>query len=212
MDTDQRCRSGGAVFMKRSFLLGQSISCAPALAGQEHAPNAGMPGPSDVAVGPAGMEARGGLEQHLVSAQGTGQASRQHGAQAAVKQQGTCGMGASARGFCTHLLSSMHIRRPPGCTSVLTNAPASHAPLTTTQVDRDTMDMLRAMNMGGLPGVSLAQVRTGRAAGQADRRGGGRHHADGPALGMRKAEGACWQGMLVKGTVAPVHERNTKLL
>ncbi len=29
------------------------------------------------------------------------------------------------------------------------------------EVDKDTMDMLKGMNMGGLPGITVQQVRSG---------------------------------------------------
>ena len=52
------------------------------------------------------------------------------------------------------------------------------------EVDKDTMDMLRSLNMAGLPGVTMQQVRGGGAGGQA----GGEGEA---ACGGRSC---CWCG------------------
>ncbi|GBF87841.1 hypothetical protein Rsub_00553 [Raphidocelis subcapitata] len=46
-------------------------------------------------------------------------------------------------------------------------------PFAAPQVDRDTLDMLKAINMGGLPGVTVAAAATGGGgAGGAGERGG----------------------------------------
>jgi len=48
---------------------------------------------------------------------------------------------------------------------ICTSAASHTLPLLPPQVDKDTMDMLRGMNMAGLPGVSVQQVRIVVAAG-----------------------------------------------
>ena len=60
-------------------------------------------------------------------------------------------------GVCVARFQNSACRRPAGCTSVSTY-PAAHDEGAAVQIDNETLDMLKTLNMANLPGIKVQQV------------------------------------------------------